>query len=565
MDDHPAIAWLDGTRPGADLAIATDGSTGIGLARPGDRLLLVVPPVEASSLVARIEALCGPRWIWWDRRTSASLAACGVHLARSWDVTVVQQLLDGGPRPSAVATWATLHELPLTELPRAGQLDLSAANSSPPGTPSGEGSNEPLVRADGHIDPDRVDDPAHLADWAALALRAADLQRSEIARRPTPARMRSTAHAESACELLCAELGVVGLPFNESVARRIVTDRVGPRPVDHRDEELTRRRRDERVLDLVGPSPRFDLRNPADVRALLRWVGLDLPDTRMWRLEEHREHHAVVAALVEWRVAERIASTFGHRWLDEHVSGGRLRGTWASSDGAAGRMTATAGLHNLPAELRPAVAADPGHRFIRADLGQIEPRVLAAVSGDRDLIAATGADDLYLPIAERLGVDRPPAKLAVLGAMYGAVSGNSGAALRALHESFPTAIGHLERAAAIGREGGSLATIGGRPIHLLATGDPDRDAAQGRFARNAVVQGAAAEFFKVWAAIVRSRCRDARIVLCLHDELILHVADTEVDRVLAQVHGALDEAGHRWSPHAGVRFVADVDVTDRWS
>ena len=45
-------------------------------------------------------------------------------------------------------------------------------------------------------------------------------------------------------------------------------------------------------------------------------------------------------------------------------------------------MTATAGLHNLPADLRPAVAAEPGHVFVRADLGQIEPRVLAAVSGD---------------------------------------------------------------------------------------------------------------------------------------------------------------------------------------
>src|SRR5690606_36574648 len=104
---------------------------------------------------------------------------------------------------------------------------------------------------------------------------------------------------------------------------------------------------------------------------------------------------------------------------------GRLRGEWSSSDGAAGRMTASSGLHNLPAEMRPAVAAEPGHVFVRADLGQIEPRVLAAVSGDRALIAATADPDLYQPVAHRLRVERPIAKVAELGAMYGATTGES--------------------------------------------------------------------------------------------------------------------------------------------
>jgi DNA polymerase-1 len=337
--------------------------------------------------------------------------------------------------------------------------------------------------------------------------------------------------------------------------------------MDQAHERRLRDERDARVLDLVAPSPRFDLRNPSDVRSMLNWVGLDLPDTRMWRLEEHRDHHPVVAALLDWRGAERIATTFGHRWLDEHVVAGRLHGQWASSDGAAGRMTATAGLHNMPAELRPAVYAGVDHRFVRADLGQVEPRVLAAVSGDRALVAATASDDLYLPIAERLGVDRPTAKLAVLGAMYGATTGNSAGALRALAENFPTAVGYLERAAEIGRTGGRLATVGGRRIGLRPPADRSGAAAQGRFARNAVVQGAAAEFFKVWAAIVRARCRasDARIVLCLHDELILHVPTEGAEPAMTVVIDSLDEAAHRWSPHAGVRFVADIGIAERWS
>ncbi len=68
--------------------------------------------------------------------------------------------------------------------------------------------------------------------------------------------------------------------------------------------------------------------------------------------------------------------------------------------------------------------------FVRADLGQIEPRVLAAVSGDQALTVATRADDLYAPVAAQLGVRGPVAKVAVLGAMYGQTTGHGAQALR---------------------------------------------------------------------------------------------------------------------------------------
>ena len=84
-----------------------------------------------------------------------------------------------------------------------------------------------------------------------------------------------------------------------------------------------------------------------------------------------------------------------------------------------------------------------------------------------------------------------------------------------------------------GREGGELRTWGGR---LLALGTGGR----GRFARNAVVQGAAAELFKVWAATVRGG--GGRIVLCLHDELLLHVPERDAADAVALVHDALEEA-----------------------
>ena len=77
-------------------------------------------------------------------------------------------------------------------------------------------------------------------------------------------------------------------------------------------------------------------------------AGVDVPDTRAWRLRAFREAHPLVGALLEWRKAERIATTYGYGWLDTHLGAdGRLRGTWTGSDGAAGRMTASGGLRNL--------------------------------------------------------------------------------------------------------------------------------------------------------------------------------------------------------------------------
>ncbi len=391
--------------------------------------------------------------------------------------------------------------------------------------------------------------------------------------------MRSTAHAESAAEFLCAELSWHGLPIDVDEAVRIISEAVGPRPADEAEANELQRRRDEEVLRHAPPGLRIDLRNPADVKAMLRRVAVDVPDTRAWRLERHRDHHQVVDALLQWRKAERIATTYGYRWLDEHVVGGRLRGEWSSSDGAAGRMTASSGLHNLPAEMRPAVAAEPGHVFVRADLGQIEPRVLAAVSGDAALIAATADDDLYAPVADRLRVTRDIAKVAVLGAMYGSTTGESAHALRGLEREYPVAMGFLAAAAEAGQRGDDVLTIGGRRVRMwvddtvddAGQGDIDRArrvaAARGRFARNAVVQGAAAELFKVWAIIVRARGAEigARIVLCLHDELLVHAPEVHAEAAGVMVSDALAEAAYRWSPERGVRFVADVSTISRWS
>jgi DNA polymerase I len=219
----------------------------------------------------------------------------------------------------------------------------------------------------------------------------------------------------------------------------------------------------------------------------------------------------------------------------------------------------------MPADFRRAVVAEPGHVFVRADLGQIEPRVLAAVSGDSALAQATKADDMYAPVAEQLGVERAVAKVAVLGAMYGQTTGHGAQALLGLKAAYPVAMRYLDEADRSARAGRQLRTYGGR---LLPMGSaPAEASARGRYGRNAMIQGAAAELFKMWALTVRARADllGARIVLCLHDELLVHVPAEHGAAVAGLVDECLQESAGRWAPDGSVRFLAEVIVIPRWS
>jgi DNA polymerase-1 len=228
----------------------------------------------------------------------------------------------------------------------------------------------------------------------------------------------------------------------------------------------------------------------------------------------------------------------------------------------------------MPIEMRPAVVAEVGHVFVRADLGQIEPRVLAAISGDKVLARATLDDDMYAPVAEHLDVDRATAKVAVLGAMYGQTTGDGARALRRLETAYPVAMAYLADAYRSGQAARDLRTYGGRLVQMSSGGTGSGDgegwgatAARGRYGRNALVQGAAAELFKIWAVTLRARGgrHGAQIVLCLHDELLVHVG-TESAVVVAQLlDDCLQEAVRHWAPDGAVRFLADIAVVERWS
>ncbi|ROP26638.1 DNA polymerase [Pseudokineococcus lusitanus] len=581
--------------PGALLAVVR-GPAGLGLA-DGERAWAVpaAGPAAAARVLADLERERSPRWVWWSaREVLGPLAGHGgrddrpPHLARAWDVAAVHRLVAGGGDDGPAAARAVACGLAPSAAPSPGQLDLGGDG----GVPDGDGDDP--VRPDGHLRPEWVDGswadtPGRAARWAAAALGTAGLQRERLVATAGEHAV-VTAWSESAAAVLAVELEASGVPFDVAAARRAVEAVVGPLPEDEAGAARSRAARDAPLQRLLGPGPTgapVDLRSPAQVLDALARAGLDLPDTRSWRLERLAEEPgapAVLRSLVAWRQAERLAVAHGPRWLAEHVAGGRLRAAWSASDGGAGRMTASAGVHSIPRELRDAVRAEPGHLLVRADLGQVEPRVLAVVSGDPALARDAAEDDLYAPVAARLRVARDVAKVAVLAAMYGQTSGAAGATMAAMERSYPRAVAMLVDAARRGAAGEDVRTAGGRLVRVPAVEEVPveagpaaleryraRLAGRGRFARNAVVQGSAAELFKAWAATVRARLAadgSGAVVLCLHDELLLHVREEDADAVAAGVVADLGTSAARWCRAVGgppVRFTADVAVVDRWS
>lgn len=583
----PSARWLVGGL-GLDGSMATraDG-TAMGdlvpLVLVGDRAALIDSGHEIAGGAAEVLARAGrleqgkhPRWVVFEAGTAlAPLVAAGLRVARCWDIAEVHRLLQGGWAAQPERVWACVQGLPIEDIP------------SPPGDDlfdfvdvvTAEGEPDSPVRPDGHLraeamSPSWASSDERMRRLAELALDIA-LRQGDTLDHIGP-RARRTAWSESAAAIVCVELARDGLPVDRARVEALIAQAAGPRPVDEAQAADIRRVRDSRVLRHAPGGQLTDLRNPAQVRSLLAAVGVHVPSTRRWVLEPFRGTHPLVEALLQWRKEERIATTYGYRWLDEHVGADdRLRGIWTACDGAGGRMTAQNGLHNLPASLRSAIAASPGHVFVRADLGQIEPRVLAVVSGDSGFADATQADDLYAPVAAKLGAPRAVAKVAVLAAMYGQRSGAAGKALEDLQRAYPVAMRHLDNAYDAGVHRRPLRTFGGRLIALdrvlvpapSADSTAGTDAARGRFARNAIIQGAAAELFKAWAATVRHATADlgARIVLCLHDELLLHVPEVHAQQVRSRVLSALRDSAQRYTGTDRVRFVADVSIVRRWS
>nr|BFD83515.1 bifunctional 3'-5' exonuclease/DNA polymerase [Streptomyces sp. Xyl84] len=511
------------------------------------------------------------RWVW---RSTAEvyprLLAAGVRVERCYDIEDAETLLLGheghhGEPRSAAAALARLRGGPVPP--------------DPPLRPAAPGAQSSLFEPQGA--------PLPLTDLLAVY---AEQQRRH-GRTAHPDRMHLLTTAESAGMLVAAEMNRAGLPWSADVHRRVLHELLGERYAGGGEPRRLAELADE-VSAAFGRRVRPDL--PAEVVKAFARAGIKVRSTRRWELQS--VDHPAVAPLLEYKKLYRIWVAHGWAWLQDWVREGRFRPEFLAGGTVTGRwVTNGGGALQIPKVIRRAVVADPGWRLVVADADQMEPRVLAAVSRDPGLMEVAGRpDDLYQSVSDRaFSGDRAQAKLAVLGAVYGQTSGDGLKNLAALRRRFPRAVAYVDEAARAGEEGRLVRTWLGRTCPPAA-GPGEDDATQeaglpqdepeeraagqgwapgyasgpgrarGRFARNFVVQGSAADWALLMLAALRRSCRDlaAELVFFQHDEVIVHCPEEEADTVVAAIREAADLAGRLTFGPTPVRFPFTTAVVE---
>ncbi|MFJ4368169.1 bifunctional 3'-5' exonuclease/DNA polymerase [Streptomyces chartreusis] len=556
------------------LAPAEDG--GAEVAPLGPDGLLAGPvrrePDLAGAVRGRREVA---RWVW---RSTAEvyprLLAAGVRVERCYDIEDAETLLLGhegryGEPRSAAAALARL---------RGGPVP-----SDPPQRAAEPGSQSPL------FEPQAVHVP--LTDLVEVY---AEQQRRHDRTAHTD-RMRLLTAAESAGMLVAAEMNRSGLPWSADVHRALLHEMLGERYAGGGEPRRLAELADE-VSAAFGRRVRPDL--PADVIKAFAQAGIKIRSTRRWEIES--VDHPAVKPLIEYKKLYRIWVAHGWSWLQDWVRDGRFRPEFLAGGTVTGRwVTNGGGGLQIPKVIRRAVVADPGWRLVVADADQMEPRVLAAISRDPRLMEVAGREsDLYQSVSDRaFSGDRAQAKLAVLGAVYGQTSGDGLKNLAALRRRFPKAVAYVDDAARAGEEGRLVRTWLGRtcPPAAGATADADEEAgipipdadepaegsgsqewgrgygyastnarARGRFARNFVVQGSAADWTLLLLAALRQSCAGlaAELVFFQHDEVIVHCPQEEADAVVTAIRDAAELAGRLTFGQTPVRFPFTTAVVE---
>ena len=280
--------------------------------------------------------------------------------------------------------------------------------------------------------------------------------------------------------------------------------------------------------------------------------------------------------LMRYREVEKLRSTYGEGLLAEVAADGRIHATFNQTVARTGRLSSDQpNLHNIPVrtdegrQFRKAFVPAPGTELLVADYNQIELRCIAHLAKDPGLIEAfTSGQDIHNATAARVfGVEpsavtveqRSKAKMVSYGLAYGMEAYGLGQRLNipteeaavildAYFVAFPNVKAYMDRTVIEARERGYTETLFGRrrPIPELMNSNFRVRQAGERQAMNAGIQGLAADIFKVALvhideALVAGEY-DSRVVLQVHDEVIVEVPDDEHDVVGDLVVGLMHDA-----------------------
>ncbi|MFZ2055793.1 MAG: DNA polymerase I [Acidimicrobiales bacterium] len=307
-----------------------------------------------------------------------------------------------------------------------------------------------------------------------------------------------------------------------------------------------------------------------------------------------RDAHPLVDTLLRYREVEKLRSTYGEGLLAEVAPDGRIHASFNQTVARTGRLSSDQpNLHNIPVRsligrrFREAFVPSAGCELLIADYDQIELRVIAHLADDPGLVGAfrSGLDIHNTTAARVYGVEasevtlamRSKAKMISYGLAYGmeayglsrrlGVGVEEAAGILAQYfAAFPNVKQYMERSVAEARGRGYTETLLGRRRYLPELDSSNfrvRQAAE-RQAMNAGIQGLAADIFKV--ALVRldkaleESGLSSRIVLQVHDEILVEAVDGERDDALALTVETMEHAFELRVPLA-----VHVAVGDSWA
>ena len=366
-------------------------------------------------------------------------------------------------------------------------------------------------------------------------------------------------------------------------------------------EELTEEINGElnEIYTLVGRE--FNLNSPKQLGEAL-FVTLGLPvvkkkksgySTDAETLEKLRGAHPVIDHILAYRSYQKLNSTYVQGLLRAADAGGRVHTVFNQTETRTGRISSTdPNLQNIPVRtelggrLRRFFVAGEGNVLLDADYSQIELRVLAHMSGDEKMIAAfTGDKDIHTETASQIfrvapqdvtPLLRRKAKAVNFGIVYGigafSLAKNTGVSVaeadKYIKDYLATYSGvhrYLEETVENAVKEGYVTTMYGRRRALpeLANSNKGIQALGKRLAMNTPIQGTAADIIKIAMIRVQERLEkeklDARLILQVHDELIVEASEKDADRAAMALEEEMENAALLSAP-----LVAEVGRGRCW-
>jgi DNA polymerase-1 len=360
------------------------------------------------------------------------------------------------------------------------------------------------------------------------------------------------------------------------------------------DRELMRTMSREiavQLQEIVGAAHKeaggeFNIDSPKQLQQIL-FERLQIPVTRKTPtgqpstaedvLEELALTYALPRLVLEYRALAKLKSTYTDKLpLQVNERTGRIHTSYHQAVAQTGRLSSQdPNLQNIPIRrpegrrIRQAFIAPPGHVLLAADYSQIELRIMAHLSDDegllsafaeeRDVHEATAAQVFGVPLDSVTADQRRLAKTVNFGLIYGMSAfglarqlgiprGEAQKYVDTYFARYPGVKRYMDTTRALARERGFVETVFGRRLYLpdIRSGNKNMQQYSERSAINAPMQGTAADIIKKAMIAVDAWCRredvPAKIIMQVHDELVLEVREDAVAAVTAALHERMDTA-----------------------